>query len=239
MAGKRKLKKGAATTLIIFGFIIAAVIIIIVSKAINGFNYSKSLDSTVISLSNNTVSGCEVDITLKDIGYYIIAVEEKGQETALIYNKNNPLEYWNLYMNEDMTSDSGYISDIAKRSVITYCIRDNIYNIEARLNGFTVDEETMSDIKYDAELEYGKRTLRAREVSGLTPEEYKALYIKEQIAHQYMLYLADQDEDSSFDAIVLKYDVGGSYYKELLEKYKYTVNDKLWENVRIGHVTVN
>lgn len=240
MAGKkRKLKKEAATTLTIFAFIIIAVFVIIVFRSINSFNYAKSLEDTIISLSNNTVSGCEINISLKDIGYYIIEVEEKGQETALIYNENNPLEYWNLYMNEDMTSDSGYITDIAKRSIITYCVRDNIYNIEARLNGFKLDDEAMADIKFDAELAYTHLSMRAREVSGLSPEEYMSLYIKEQIAHEYIKYLAAQDGDSIIEAVVLKYDVGGSYYDELLKQYDYSVNEKLWENVRIGHVTVN
>lgn len=236
---KRKLKKEVVQLITIITIILLAAVGLLIYKSVDRFDYETSLGKTVISITNNTVSGCEVNVTLKDIGYYIATVEAAGQETALIYNKDNPLEYWNVYLNENMTSNSGYVSDIAKRSVITYCVRDNIYNIEARLNGFTVDEETMSDIEADAEYAYTHLTMRAREALYLTPEEYMNLYIKERMAHEYILYLAGEDEADDYEAVVLKYDVDGTYYKDLLNRYEYKVDEKLWENVRIGHITIN
>lgn len=237
---KRKLKKEVTKTLTMFGIILVIVLGILIYKSIDKFDYTKSLGDTVISISNNSVSGCEVNITLGEISYYIAEVEEVGQQTALIYNEKNPLQYWNLYFNENMTENSGYVTDIAKRSVITYCVRDNIYNLEMRLNNFHLDDEIMAEIEYDAENSYAHLTQRQLDCMGMSLEEYKRVYIKEKKAHEYMIYMAKEDESSTpLESLVLKYDVGGYYYDSLINHYTYKVNEKLWENVRIGHVTVN
>lgn len=238
---KRRLKKEVVTLLTGIFLVLLVVTCIIIFKSADRFNYEESLSANIISISNNTVSGCEVMIPLSEVAYYIVQVEEDGQRAALLYNSKNPLAYWNLYLNQDMTENSGYISDIAKRSVITFCVRDNVYNMEARLNGFTLSDEEEADIDFDAELAYTHLSLDVRKRAGFDVEEFKRYYRKEQIAHAYMLYLAsnDEDEDSVLDAIVLKYDVGGSYYEGLLNNYPYTVNEKIWENIRIGHMTVN
>lgn len=236
---KRKLKKEVVQLLTGLAVILAIVLGIIVFKSVKRFNYYESLDEVILTISNNSVSNCQINITLGEIAYYVAEVEEVGQQTALVYNSKNPLEYWNLYMNENMTENSGYISDIAKRSVVTYCTRDNVYNLEMILNGYMPDEEIMAEIEYDAEVAYNHLTKRQKECMGLDLEQYKKVYIKEKKAHEYMIYMAKQENTSALESIVLKYDVGGYYYDSLINNYTTKLNEALWENIRVGHVTVN
>lgn len=237
--GKRKLKKEVWIVLIAFAILLLTLVAMLIYKSIDKFDYVKSQRDVVLSISKNSVSDCNVNIALGEITYYVIAIERDGQKAALMYNEHNPNQYWNLYMNKDMTDSSGYISTIAKESVITYCMRDCIYDIEARLEGFNIDEDAIEDLEYDAEYEYYHLSDREQEMCGLTLEQYKKLYMREERAHRYMLYLAEKDGGNILENISLKYDVSGNYYQGLLTDYSYSIDEKLWENVRIGHVTVN
>ena len=62
------------------------------------------------NLNDIVVTVGEQPVTLREFGYYIAKMEKDVQEKALIYNPNDPMEYWNVHFSAGL--DSGYINNI-------------------------------------------------------------------------------------------------------------------------------
>lgn len=227
---KRKLKKEA--TLVIGGLalLLLFVIISIIIKKNMEFSFEKKISSPVITVNDNIV-------TLKDFSYYIVQVESKGDEMAKVYDENHPTAYWNLYMND--TSSSGYVTDLARRAAIDFCVRDNIYALEAEKAGMELTKEELDDIKYDAEQFYYKVSIKGRENTHIDVLSIEKSMRVEQLAYKYITYLAENDEDGVLQSVVLKYDVGGMYYEALKNDYSIKIDNNILNDVRFGFVTIN
>lgn len=202
----------------------------------NDFDYAAHGDREILTIE--TPYGDTITMDLRDLAYYVILVEREGDRRAVEYDAEHPQKYWNLYMNDE-GEDSGYISDLARRAVLDYAIRDAIYAREAQAAGFEADATLMADTAYDADVFYRSMTVDELAISGYTDQDVAQIMQKEVTAHEYMLYLCRQEESSVLEAIVTKYDVGGLYYEKLLERYKVTTDTAMWDKVRLGFVTIN
>jgi len=227
---KRRLKKEAAIVIGGIAIFMAIVVVSIIIKKSMEFSYEKKRSTPVITVSDNIV-------TLKDFSYYIIEMENKGQEVALIYDENNPIAYWNLYMND--SSDSGYVTDLARRTAIDFCVRDNIYAIEAKNAGMSLTNDEIEEIRYDAEQYYYKVSDKGIENLGLDVFSLEKAMQTEALAYKYISSLAENDEDGVLQSVVLKYDVGGNYYEALKNEYHIVIEHEILNEVRFGFVTIN
>lgn len=227
---KRRLKKEAVMVISGLAIFMVFVILSIVIKKSMEFSYEKKRLSPVITVSDNIV-------TLKDFSYYIIEMENKGNEVALIYDESNPTAYWNLYMND--ASDSGYVTDLARRTAINYCVRDNIYAIEAVNAGINLTEEELDEISYDAKQYYDEISDKGISNLGVDVLSLEKAMRTESLAYKYIAYLAENDEDGVLQSVVLKYDVGGKYYEALKNDYKVVIDHEILNEIRFGFVTIN
>lgn len=227
---RRKLKKEA--TLVIGGIILFLffVIVSIVIKKKLEVTTEKNISSPVITVNDNIV-------TLKDFSYYVITLEQKGDEIAKVYDADNPTAYWNLYMN-DATS-SGYVTDLARRAAIDYCVRDNIYALEAEKAGVSLSEEEIEDLRYDAEQFYVKVSVKGRENTHIDVLSIEKAMRIERLAYKYIMQLASEDEDGVLQAVVLKYEVGGLYYEALKNDYSIKIENTIINEVNFGFVSIN
>jgi len=218
------------------GILIFLIVIILLSVSyaiyahVTEFDYTKYLNKIVVTIN-------ETQINLKEMSYYIIKVEETGDEYARQYNPESPTQYWGIYMNE--VTDSGYVSDLARDSAMSYCIRDNIYAMEAIQAGVELTNDELSDVKADAASTYANMTSRQREVTLLELVDLELIMTKEALAHKYMLFLANQESTSALEAVTLLYDVGGDYYETLKSKYSIEINERVWKKIRPGFITIN
>ncbi len=228
---KRRLKpevKGIIIFVLVFCILITAYSIY---KQKRAFSYETALEEPVVTVG-------ETVVTLKEISYYVIEVENTGDAFAKVYNPDNPIEYWGLYMNEK--TSAGYVSDLARIAALDYCIRDNIYYLEARRAGVELTAEEQEGVRADAEAYYAQMTDRQREVTQLTSKDLELILEKVTLTQKYMVQLSSQEEDVSvLEAVTLHYDVGGDYYENLKASYAVKVNERIWEQVRPGHVTIN
>ncbi len=194
------------------------------------FVYEKDLAEPIVTIDKTV-------ITLKEISYYIMEVENTGDEFARVYNPDNPAEYWGLYMNEEIRS--GYISDLARTAALDYCIRDNIYYLEAVKAGVELTDEEQENVRLDAEEYYAQMTQRQREVTQLVTQDLELILEKVTLTQKYMVQLSSQEDGSVLEAVTLHYDVGGDYYEDLKGSYTIKVNERIWAQVRPGHITIN
>lgn len=233
MAEKKKRRlKPEIRGIIIFILVIGVLMtVLLVYRIKTAFTYETGLAETIVTID-------ETVVTLKEISYYVMEVENTGDAFARQYNPDNPIEYWGLFMNEE--TSAGYVSDLARTAALDYCIRDNIYYLEAQKAGVELTEEEWEGVRTDATEYYENMTQRQKEVTQILPKDLELIFEKITLTQKYMVQLSSQEEDVSLlEAVTLHYDVGGDYYESLKDSYAIKVNERIWEQIRPGHTTIN
>lgn len=183
--------------------------------------FANSLDEVVL-----TVDGQE--LTLRDMAFYIAYQEGKIEKEARIYNPEDTDEYWNLYTNSTFMREAG------KQAVLDMAVHDEIFYQMAVEEGMQLsekEEEYLANDRYDfwSDLEEEQRT-----ELGVSEDELAESMRKIALAEKYQYLLAEMKQKNADD-----YTFWGQAYEKLLEEHEYTVEEKVWEKVPFGGVTVN
>lgn len=186
----------------------------------DGFVYQDSLEETILTVGDETVS-------LKEISYYILVAESNYNEAAQIYNEDNLNSFWNINVN------FRFFRKMAKQSVLDACIRDNIYYQQALLEENTLSEEEMKEIEEKASEEMNKLTEKQLEMTDYQMSDMVNVLTKIAYAREYVSNLMAQGYTEE------ELDTEGSRYEEIKKDYPVKVNDKIWEKITLGKVTIN
>ena len=76
--------------------------------------YNEALDKTAVTVD-------DVSLTLKDIAFYVAYEEKTVQEQAILYNPDNPRQYWNVY------TDGQFVKLTAKQAALDMAVHDEIF----------------------------------------------------------------------------------------------------------------
>ncbi len=208
-------------------FILGVVVVNRKSVSDNGYVLTEHLDECAVSITSPY--GDEIKLTMADLSRYIMRIEREGDIHARAYDEADPTAYWKLRISTD--KEAGYISNIAKKTLIEYAVRDAIYSLEAERAGFSLDEERLKEIHYDAEREYFKMSQQAKTASGLGIADIEENLKKETLVRDYMLYLNDVAGGNA--------DVGSDHYEKLKAAYSITEHTEVTGQFRPGYVTIN
>ena len=96
--------------------------------------YNEALDKTAVTVD-------DVSLTLKDIAFYVAYEEKTVQEQAILYNPDNPRQYWNVY------TDGQFVKLTAKQAVIT----EKFADIVVGRNKGMIMKNVMPELKGKAE----------------------------------------------------------------------------------------
>lgn len=166
------------------------------------------------------------ELTLADLAFYVAYQEREIEKSALIYNREDTDEYWNLYTNHSFLREEG------KRAVIEMAVHDEIFYrlaVEEGIELSAEEEEYLANDQYDF-----WNDLEEEQQEALGVEEY-ALYEsmrKLALAEKYQYLLAEIEQKKFED-----YAFSGQEYLEMLEEHSYEVNESVWERIRFGGVT--
>lgn len=188
------------------------------------FVYNQHLNEPAV-----TVYGEEqtMEITMKELVYYIINVEGDIDDMAHQFNSDNLNAYWNIKLDKGLYTTR----QLAKDLVIDKCVMDNIYYIEALKNNISLTERERELAGEDANLILKNLTSRQMDVADFYYEDLYKIMEKLYITSKYVNTLSESGY--TMEELELK----GSYYEELKETYSYKVAD-IWENVKLGNLTV-
>jgi len=204
-----------------------AFIIIYYDNKHEEFIYNEHLEETVVTVKKQGEEE-SIDISLQEMTYYIINVEGDIQDMALQYNSSNPEAYWLLKV------DSLYnMKDYAKDLSMDSCVRDNIYYMEALKQGIELTEEELQLASEDARTIIKNITSKQMNVSEFTIEALYNIERKLYLASKYVGELVRKGYTP--EELELK----GTYYEELRAKYDIVVNNKLWDEIRLGDITIS
>ena len=185
-------------------------------------DYQEHLGDTAVTVDSE-------EITFQDLAFYILYEEGKIEEQARIYNPDYTKDYWNLHTNDT------FIQLEAKEVVLGMAVHDHLFYQMAVAEGM----DTLTD-EEEQELEY--RTTDFWE--DLLDIQWEKLPCSEEtineqirlaaIAEKYQNYLAEELGPSQ---AAYKYD--GYYYQQIMEQHKVKTNDKLWDRLVLGDITLS
>lgn len=184
------------------------------------FQYQEHLGDTVFSIEKEEVS-------LKEIGYYILVMETNYSQAANAYDEENEQHFWNLW------TGKAYTREMAKKEVLNACIRDEIYYHEALKEKMSLTEEEQAEIRAAAISEINKLNVSQRALFGYELSDF--ITIQTKIAYARKFVTEQMEEGMTREEL----DTDGEVYKKIEEEYEISVNDSLWNQVKIGTSTTD
>ena len=183
--------------------------------------YSEHLDDVAV-----TVDGMQY--RFRDIAFYLAYEEQMVQEQAEVYDLKDTNEYWNL------RTERSYLRQDAKNMAMDMAVHDAIFYqmaLEENME-LTKEEETyMSNQRMDF---WNDLEEEGQQKLGVSEEEIKETFYHMALAQKQQQLTADE---AGVD--YREYDVDGSAYEALLEEHTYQINEKLWERLNFGKITLD
>lgn len=178
--------------------------------------YTERLDEVAVTVDGE-------DLTLRDLSFYVLYEEQTIESEAMVYNKDNTRDYWNLHAN------GIFFKYAAKKYVMDMAVHDHIFYKAALDEGMklTPDEkqavdDSFSDFTDDLFLQQLDSPLYDKELIYETMEHIA-------LAEKYRDYIAARDETT-----YAGYAYDGYDYKKLLEDHSVRINKRVWDRVAIG-----
>jgi hypothetical protein len=183
--------------------------------------YKESLDEVAVVVGDS-------QLTLRDMAFYVAYEESEVEETAELYDSENPENYWNARV------EGGFVRVLARNAAMQMAIHDEIFyrmalaeELELTTEETQQAELVMQDFWSDLQDRDGQEKL------GVTREELDTTVRKIALAQKYQDIYA-QMNDQSYD----DYDYTADAYLTLRDKQEYTIKENVWKRVGIGSVTL-
>ena len=183
--------------------------------------YNEALDKTAVTVD-------DVSLTLKDIAFYVANEEKTVQEQAILYNPDNPRQYWNVY------TDGQFVKLTAKQAALDMAVHDEIFYQMAVAEGLTLDVTEQEYLENDESDFWSDLEDWQREQLGISEEELDSEMEKIALADKYQSIYAEMNQ-KEYEA----YNFNGEAYEALLSEHEYSVNEKVWDRVDFGSVTLD
>ena len=182
--------------------------------------FDEHLDDVVVTVNGE-------DITMADLSFYILFVERNVEEQAVVYNRDNTKDFWNIHTNYS------FIQKEAKYAILDMAIHDRLFYQLAKEAGITLTDEDLYyaqcattdfwEDMFDCQLEklpVDKDTINEQIMIATMAEKYQNILA----------------EDRGPGAAAYKYD--GYEYSLILKEYDVKVNDDLWDRLVVGDITL-
>jgi len=186
-----------------------------------GLIYAQSLDMVALTVD-------EVDLYLRDMAVYVAYQEKTVQQDAVVYNPENPRKYWNAYTNQH------FVRSVAENAIKDMAAHDEIFYQMAMAEDLELDEAEevyLANAIQDFFMDLSEEQL---ERLGVPEEELIASLRKIALANKCQSVLA-QIENVEYT----EYDYTGAAYEALLAEHAIEENEKVWNRISVGNITVN
>lgn len=213
--------KYLATALLVIALVVLGVASYTKGRTRDALIYKDNLDKQVL-----TVDG--VDLTLKDLAFYIAYEEDSVEKLAKTYDSSDTNKYWNLHM------DGVFIKVSAKSAIIQMAVHDEIFYRLALEEELLLTEEERQELDSQVEdfwndlVEYDRQGALGVDKETISTQMEKIAY-----AQKYQIIIAGMNGHDYGD-----YDFAREGYTELLEDHKYKIKESVWNRIPIGDVTL-
>ena len=183
--------------------------------------YTECLDEMAVTVNDQIV-------TFREAALYVAYEEQSVQEQALVYDEDHTDKYWNLHI------DGEFVRVAAKQATQQMLIHDVIFYQMAVEEEMELSEEEAQAFENNFYDFWSDLTDDGKEeMLGVTEDEL----------HEAMRRMALAQKCQEIYAIVNdipreELDFSGEAYQQLLEEYKYKINDKVWDRLSFGNITL-
>lgn len=211
---------------ILFSIIVLSVVMFAGCEFLEGkgeFVVKEHLDDVIVEIN-------DTKLTFRDIGYYIANGEAAVEAQALVYNPDNPEEYWNKHTN------GIFIKVQTRENIMDNFIRDTVLAMSAKEQGLSLSDEEKENCVKTAKDLYGQLSAFQREEAGITEETLVKDIENAYLGQKYIEYRLENDgrDDYTQEDWIL----GGVCYEGLLSKYDVKVITDTWEQAELGTITI-
>ena len=206
--------------------LLAAIIVTLFRSGSSTIEYSEHLDDVVLTVD-------DTDVTLRQMGYYIMKTEENIDELATVYDPGDTYAFWRVHTN------GGYVIVQAKETSMNTCIRDMVYCAEAQAAGYALSDTELDNLLDKVKDTFDGLSYKQRQVLKYTEDElYDILYYVE-LASSYANYIVENEDLSEYDQTPeIAVDIDGAYYNEILKDHTIKKDNRLWAKVHLGNITI-
>lgn len=198
----------------------------------NQFRYEDHLNDIVVSIDEQT-------ITLKEFGYYIYEMEAYFQNQAIVYNPDDPNDYWNTHFSIGV--DSAFIYNYAWKYAINNCVCDVIYENMAQKENYVLTTEEQEMARENANEIYGEMSEVQKQNICISLEDIIKVQERKLLVEHFVIDYAKQVDTSNYTGnLIQQLSANGEYFqKYILANHDVVYNDDIESKIRMGKITVN
>lgn len=184
-------------------------------------DYAQCLDKEAVCVDGQSYS-------FRETAFYVAYEEKEVQEQAKVYDYEHPDKYWNLHI------DGQFIRIAAREAAVQMAVHDMLFYQMALEEGITLSEDDRITLKNYQEDFWADLTDYDKQYRlGVEKEDIMATMEKIALAQKYQAIYAGLTNQDIED-----YDFSSDCYTELLKEHKYKINEKLWDRISFGNVTI-
>lgn len=227
----RENKKGLLLFLLVIVLLLGLNLASILYNQANRFVYEEHLSDMAITIDDRPV-------TLRELGYYVYTVEDFVQKQALLYNPDNPTDYWNTYFSAG--NSSKHVSAMAKETVYETCICDHVYESMALAEDYELTQAEKQQGEEKAKEFLKGLTQKQLDKTGLSLELVTEIEQRKILVARFAAdYIKKADLRGYSGEVEQLLSSSGSYYKEkILSQHKVEYDTHIRNELKMGHVTI-
>ena len=218
----RRMNQQIRSKRMIFGIVVIVAFVSIRMGQNRGYiDFAGSLNRTAVTVDGHILK-------LSDIAFYIAYEEQQVEKDALVYNPKDTGEYWKIH------SNGMFIRIAAKNAALDMAVHDEIFYQMALADGTKLNQEEQLCLTNDQYDFWSDLNEEQRRALGVSQETLNQSMEKIALAQKYQSLYADMHQ-TAYE----QYLFNGDAYQKLLEEHKVKTNDKIWDRVHFGSITVD
>lgn len=182
--------------------------------------YRDVLDEVVVTVDSK-------QLLARDLAFYVAYEERTVEDQAEIYDDEDTNAYWNLHINGE------FMKVTARKAAMNMAVHDEIFYEMAEKEDISLSEEETSTLEQKQSDFWMDLSDEAKERLTVGQDEINEVMRRMALAQKYQNIYADMQGGSYED-----YDFEGDAYLKLKEQHQVTVNEKVWDRLDFGNITL-
>lgn len=183
--------------------------------------YKDVLDETAVTVDSK-------ELLVRDMAFYVAYEERTVEDQAEIYDDEDTNAYWNLHINGE------FMKVTARKAAMNMAVHDEIFYEMARAEGISLSEEETATLEQKQSDFWMDLSDEAKERLTVSEDEINEVMRHMALAQKYQNIYAGMQGAGYED-----YDFEGNAYLKLKEQHQVVINEKVWDRLDFGNITLN
>lgn len=183
--------------------------------------YKDVLDETAVTVDSKV-------LLVRDMAFYVAYEERTVEDQAEIYDDEDTNAYWNLHINGE------FMKVTARKAAMNMAVHDEIFYEMAQAEGISLSEEETATLEQKQSDFWMDLSDEAKERLTVSQDEINEVMGRMALAQKYQSIYAGMQGAGYED-----YDFEGDAYLKLKEQHQVVINEKVWDRLDFGNITLN